>query len=184
MNKIFDGRSVLVIGGARSGKSTYAQRLIEAAAPLWVYVATAEGRDAEMAERIGRHRSDRRAGWRTIEEPIELGAVLREQVIPGAAVVVDCLTLWLSNLMEAGRDIDAEIVRLLDSLAGALGPVVFVANEVGQGIVPATPLGREFRDAQGRLNQAFAAACDVVVEVQAGLPRLLKPAPEFTLRLH
>ena len=169
-------RTVLVLGGARSGKSAYAQGLAEAAAAERLYLATAEAHDGEMAARIARHRADRGPGWATREEPISLIEALREEARPGRVVLVDCLTLWLSNLMLAGRDAEAEAARLAASLAALTGPVVFVSNEVGSGIVPDNPLGRAFRDAQGRANRLVAAACDAVVLVTAGLPRLLKPA--------
>ncbi len=168
-------RSVLVLGGARSGKSRYALALAEAAAPERVMIATAQAFDEEMAERIARHKAERGAGWTTREAPLLLAQALAEEARPGRVAVVDCLTLWLSNLLLAERDLEAA-TRDLAALALA-GPVIFVSNEVGQGIVPETPLGRAFRDAQGRANQALAAVCDAVVLVTAGLPRLLKPAP-------
>jgi adenosylcobinamide kinase / adenosylcobinamide-phosphate guanylyltransferase len=166
----------LVLGGARSGKSRYAEGLVSAL-PLpwqapWNYVATAEPGDAEMAERIASHRARRGPSWRTIEAPRDLTGSL--QVAGAAPVLVDCLTLWLSNLMLAGADIDAEMERLDHALAAAAAPVVMVANEVGYGIVPDHPLGRRFRDLQGVLNQRVAARADRVVLVVAGLPLALK----------
>jgi adenosylcobinamide kinase/adenosylcobinamide-phosphate guanylyltransferase len=176
-------RTVLVLGGARSGKTRYALALAEAASPQRVMIATAQAFDDEMAERIARHQAERGAGWTTREAPTALVEVLREAAGPGRAVVVDCLTLWLSNLLLAGEDMEAA-TRGLAALAPRLdGPTIFVSNEVGQGIVPETPLGRKFRDRQGRANQALAAACDAVVLVTAGLPRLLKPAPGLELPL-
>ena len=174
-------RSVLVLGGARSGKSRYALALAEAAAPQRVMIATAQAFDDEMAERIARHKAERGAGWTTREAPLALVETLAEAAGPGRVAVVDCLTLWLSNLLLAERDLEAA-TRALAALA-LTGPVIFVSNEVGQGIVPETPLGRAFRDAQGRANQALAAACDAVVLVTAGLPRLIKPAAAPDLRL-
>ena len=168
----------LVLGGARSGKSRYAESLVSALPPPWqarrTYVATAEPGDAEMTERIAVHRARRGASWRTIEAPRDLAGSL--QAACDAPVLVDCLTLWLSNLMLGGADIDAEMERLDHALAAAAAPVVMVANEVGYGIVPEHPLGRRFRDMQGVLNQRIAARADRVVLVVAGLPLALKGA--------
>ena len=165
-----------VLGGARSGKSRYAESLVAAAPPPWAYVATADPgesqRDGEMAERIAAHRARRGPRWRTIEAPRDLAAAL--ETCKTTPVLVDCLTLWLSNLMLAEADIDAETARLEDALAAAAGPVVLVANEVGSGIVPDYPLGRRFRDLQGVLNQRLAARADRVVLVVAGLPLAVK----------
>jgi len=176
-------RSVLVLGGARSGKSAYAQDLAEAAAPERLYLATAEAGDAEMAARIARHKAGRGPGWSTREEPLELAGALAVEARPGRAVLVDCLTLWLSNLMLSGRDVEAEIGRLAQAIGALAGPAVFVSNEVGLGIVPEMKLGREFRDWQGRANREAAKACDAVVFVAAGLPTLIKPAPLLEFRL-
>jgi adenosylcobinamide kinase / adenosylcobinamide-phosphate guanylyltransferase len=166
----------LVLGGARSGKSRYAEGLIATLPPPWqapwTYVATAEPGDAEMAERIAVHRARRGAAWRTIEAPRDLVGSLR--TASAAPALVDCLTLWLSNLMLAGADIEAEMERLDCVLAVAAAPIVMVANEVGYGIVPDHPLGRRFRDMQGVLNQRIAARADRVALVVAGLPLALK----------
>jgi adenosylcobinamide kinase / adenosylcobinamide-phosphate guanylyltransferase len=164
--------SVLVLGGARSGKSAYAERLVLESAPSAVYLATGTAGDGEMAERIRQHRARRGAAWTTVEEPLDLCGVLAGQARP---VLVDCLTLWLSNLMHAGADIGAETDRLTALLPRLAGPVVFVSNEVGLGIVPDNALAREFRDHAGRLNQAVAAAVDAVIFLAAGLPLQLKP---------
>lgn len=166
----------LVIGGARSGKSAYAEALIGAGAAA-TYLATADAGDAEMAARIRHHRQRRAASWTTVEEPLALGPALARCAGRERPVLVDCLTLWLANLMGAGREAAAETERLTVGLAALAGPVVFVTNEVGLGIVPATPLGRDFRDAAGRLNQAIAAVADRVVFVAAGLPLVLKEPP-------
>ena len=180
---LVSARSLLVLGGARSGKSAYAQSLSEAAAPERLYLATAEAGDAEMAARIQRHREERGAGWTTREEPLALAEALGAEARPGRVVLVDCLTLWLSNLMLAGRDVEAEIARLAEAIKALQGPTAIVSNEVGLGLVPETRLGREFRDAQGRANREVARACDAVVLVAAGLPRLLKPVPPPALSL-
>jgi adenosylcobinamide kinase / adenosylcobinamide-phosphate guanylyltransferase len=166
----------LVIGGARSGKSRYGEGLIAALPPPWrppwAYVATAQALDAEMAERIGAHRARRGPDWQTIEAPRDLvTALVACDTMP---VLVDCLTLWLSNLMLANANINSEIAGLEQTLAAAKTPVVLIANEVGSGIVPDHPLGRRFRDLQGVLNQRMAARADRVVLVVAGLPLALK----------
>ena len=164
----------LVLGGARSGKSRYAERLVEGAARAGTYCATAEAGDAEMAERIAAHRARRGPFWRTVEEPLAVASVIAEEVAGERPLLVDCLTLWLSNLLLAGRSADEEAAMLCSALRLAGGSVVLVANEVGLGLVPETPLGRQFRDAAGRLNQQVAALADRVVFLAAGLPLLLK----------
>jgi adenosylcobinamide kinase/adenosylcobinamide-phosphate guanylyltransferase len=169
----------LVLGGARSGKSRYAERLIENAATGATYCATGEPGDAEMQTRIAAHRARRQAGvcgtsWRTVEAPLALAETIVAAAHPERPVLVDCLTLWLSNVMLAGRVLDVEFAALLAALRQAAGPVVLVANEVGLGLVPETPLGRDFRDAAGRLNQEVAALAERVVFVAAGLPLVLK----------
>jgi adenosylcobinamide kinase / adenosylcobinamide-phosphate guanylyltransferase len=166
----------LVLGGARSGKSRYAEGVITALpppwTPPWAYVATAEAGDLEMAERIAGHRSRRGPQWETVEAPRDLPAALKS--CWGKPVLIDCLTLWLSNLMLANADIDAETALLEQALAAATAPVALVANEVGSGIVPDHPLGRRFRDLQGLLNQRIAARADRVVLVVAGIPLAVK----------
>jgi adenosylcobinamide kinase/adenosylcobinamide-phosphate guanylyltransferase len=168
-------RLTLVLGGARSGKSRYAESLVTALPAPWIYVATAEARDAEMAERIAAHQARRGAGWRTLETPRDVvGALTAHGTTP---VLVDCLTLWLANALLAGADVDAEIERLEAALEQASAPLVLVANEVGFGIVPDNALGRRFRDLQGLLNQRIAARADRVVLVVAGLPLTIKGSP-------
>lgn len=166
-------RATLVLGGARSGKSAHAERLAEASGRAPVYLATATAGDAEMAERIRRHRTRRGNRWTTIEEPLDLVDGLAA-CGEGRVVVVDCLTLWLSNLIDAGRDADAEGDRLALALDDLAGPAILVSNEVGLGIVPDNALARGFRDAAGRLNQKVAAAVERVVFVAAGLAMTLK----------
>lgn len=163
----------LVLGGARSGKSRHAETLLARLPPPWIYLATAQAGDDEMAARIAAHRARRGAHWRTIEAPRDLRGALA--ACGDAPVLLDCLTLWLSNLMLARADIGAEMDGLEAALAAAPAPVVAVANEVGSGIVPEFPLGRRFRDLQGTLNQRMAARADRVVLMVAGLALPLKP---------
>ncbi|WP_010543802.1 bifunctional adenosylcobinamide kinase/adenosylcobinamide-phosphate guanylyltransferase [Sphingomonas elodea] len=165
---------LLVLGGARSGKSRYAQARAESLPGDLVYVATAQPLDAEMEDRIARHRADRGPRWSTLDVPLDLPAAVPIQARPGRVLLVDCLTLWTSNLMFAERDLDAETEALAHAVAQAAGPVILVANEVGLGIVPDNALARRFRDAAGRLNQAIAAAADEVQFLAAGLPLRLK----------
>src|SRR5690606_34418388 len=157
------------------GKSTFAEGLVTRLPGPWLYVATGEARDAEMAERIALHVRRRGAGWITREAPLELADLVGGE---GAAapppMLIDCLTLWLSNVMLAERDVEAECARLVAALARAPGPIVAVSNEVGLGIVPDNALARAFRDAQGRLNAAVARAAQSVVLMAAGLPLTLK----------
>ncbi|MFQ5938966.1 MAG: bifunctional adenosylcobinamide kinase/adenosylcobinamide-phosphate guanylyltransferase [Alphaproteobacteria bacterium] len=168
----------LILGGAGSGKSAFAASLIEAClgrtAGGGIYLATAEPGDPEMAERIRRHRERRGRGWTTLEEPVRLVEALVAHARPEGPILVDCLTLWLSNLMGAGSDIAAETRRLAEALPGLRGPVVFVSNEVGLGIVPDNAPARAFRDHAGRLHQLLAASADRVVLMAAGLPLVLK----------
>lgn len=165
------GRITLVLGGARSGKSAYAERIIAALPPPWLYCATAEARDEEMRERIAHHQERRGDSWRTVEAPLDIAPVLEA---PAGPVLVDCLTLWLTNLMLAGRDAEAETAKLLCAAKACPAPIVLVSNEVGLGIVPDNALAREFRDRAGRLNQAVAAIANQVVFMAAGIPMVLK----------
>jgi len=167
-------RLALVLGGARSGKSGFAERLVESAGVPAIYIATAEARDDEMRQRIAAHRARRGPDWTTIEEPLELAACLESAGARARPILVDCLTLFLSNLLGARRDAGGEIARLLAVLPRLQGPIVMVANEVGLGIVPENEAAREFRDHAGRLNQGVAAQADRVVFMAAGLPLTLK----------
>ncbi|VTZ27716.1 Bifunctional adenosylcobalamin biosynthesis protein CobP [Methylocella tundrae] len=176
-------RSLLVLGGARSGKSRYAQSLAESSAVRPVLIATAQAHDAEMTARIARHAAERAPNWMLVEEPLELASALRREAGVDRIVVVDCATLWLSNLLLQEADLAKESEELAHSVQSLAGPVIFVSNEVGSGIVPENALARTFRDAQGRLNQALAKACDSVVLVTAGLALQLKPAEEPKFRL-
>ena len=202
-------RTTLVLGGARSGKSRRAQALAESFGPRRLFVATAEAFDAEMRERIARHRGERDASWRTVEAPLALPEALdaanalagghgAESGAGGGAgggaeggseggseggeaavdvILVDCLTLWLSNLVLGEHALEAPSERLLAALGRTAVPVVLVSNEVGSGLVPETPLGRRFRDDQGRLNQRVAQVCERVELVVAGLPLTIRGAP-------
>ena len=168
---------LLVLGGARSGKSAYAEArtlALRQGAAKASYLATAEAGDGEMRKRIAIHRARRAGAWVTHEEPLDLPGAIAKLAKPGAPVLVDCLTLWLSNLMGAGADIAAETDRLCAALVRAKGPVVLVSNEVGLGIVPDNKLARQFRDDAGRLHQAVGAVASHVVFVAAGLPLFLK----------
>lgn len=170
----------LVLGGARSGKSAYAQHRAEASAGRGAgrrltFVATAQAGDEEMAERIARHRADRDTRWETVEAPIALAQTLAK-LGEADVVLVDCLTLWLSNVLLAGLDVPEEGARLVRAAAACAAELWLVSNEVGLGLVPDNALGRRFRDEAGRLNQTMAAQADAVVFVAAGLPLVLKPS--------
>ena len=188
----------LVLGGARSGKSAYAERLAaRLAARLTigsgkevVYIATARAGDGEMATRIMFHRQQRPCAWRTVEEPLTLGDAVRHWCVPGRVVMIDCLTLWLSNLMLSDGVLHPDVgdialpalfhaqrTDFLDALEDAGADLVMVSNEVGMGIVPWGAISRSFTDEAGRLNQAVAALCEHAVFVVAGLPLALKGSP-------
>lgn len=176
----------LILGGARSGKSREAERRAADSGLAVTVIATAEALDAEMAARIRRHQDDRPAGWRTVEAPVALADTLRAEAAADRCLLVDCLTLWVANLLAdadrlpPGASADElplfrrERDALLATLPTLPGRIILVANEVGLGLVPETPLGRLFRDETGRLNQAVAALCPRVVFVAAGLPLVLK----------
>jgi adenosylcobinamide kinase/adenosylcobinamide-phosphate guanylyltransferase len=165
---------MFVIGGARSGKTAYALKTaLQPAATRRVMIATAEALDAEMAERIGRHQAERGDAWKTVEAPRDLAGAVRD-LTEGDVAVIDCLTLWISNLMLDGAEIGPAVAELTAALAASPADLVVISNEVGQGIVPDNALARRFRDEAGWANQALAAAADRVVLVTAGLPLLLK----------
>ncbi len=167
--------STLVLGGARSGKSRYAEELVEAYGK-GLYLATAEAvsDDEEMSTRILEHKKRRGNFWQTIEEPIDLANIIIGESSIDRPILIDCLTLWLSNLMFRDHDIDVVTAALVGALKQSSGPVVMVSNEVGLGIVPDNGLARAFRDNAGRLNQNIAAVCDRVVFMAAGLPMIMK----------
>lgn len=174
-------RAMLILGGARSGKSRYALNLaldharVAGGAPGMI--ATAQALDGEMEARIQRHKEERSDDWICTEEPIHLPRAIDQLAPQCGCILVDCLTLWLSNIMHADRDIAGDTQALIDAVERAPCRVVLVSNEVGLGLVPETPLGRAFRDAQGRLNQTLAAVCGQVSFIAAGLPMHLKGAP-------
>ncbi|WP_426285847.1 bifunctional adenosylcobinamide kinase/adenosylcobinamide-phosphate guanylyltransferase [Luteibacter sp. E-22] len=169
----------LVLGGARSGKSALAERLAHESGREVVYVATAQALDGEMADRIAHHRARRPAGWVLVEEPLALAAVLHQHARADRFLLVDCLTLWLSNLLgiDEGAHFASQRNVLLDGVCDLPGDIVFVSNEVGLGITPLGELTRRFVDEAGRLHQALAQRCDRVVFVAAGLPLTLKGTP-------
>ncbi len=163
----------LVLGGARSGKSRYAEDTITALPPPWTYVATAEAWDEEMRERIEQHKARRGAGWRTLEAPLALAQAL--QRAPAAQpLLIDCLTLWLTNLLMAEADIEGETAALEEMLRKRQAPTLLVGNEVGLGIVPENALARRFRDEAGRLHQRLAGGSGSVIFMVAGLPMTVK----------
>lgn len=165
-----------VLGGARSGKTRHALILAESAGLAPAYVATATAFDNEMQARIDAHKAERDSRWVTIEAPLALPGTIRTHAATDRVLLVDCLTLWLNNLMFGEEDVAQATDALCAALQEAGGPVILVSNEIGLGLVPETPLGRRFRDAQGRLNQRVAEVADRVTFVAAGLPLQLKPA--------
>ncbi|WP_296429553.1 bifunctional adenosylcobinamide kinase/adenosylcobinamide-phosphate guanylyltransferase [Yoonia sp.] len=167
----------LVLGGAASGKSAFAENLILRASDCPTYIATAQVYDDEMAQKVARHRDMRGTSWHTVEEPVEVAAAMRTAP-SGQPILIDCATLWLTNLILGDFDVAAYSKILLEAAASTKNPVVIVSNEVGQGIVPDNALARQFRNAQGILNQQIALQAELVVAVMAGLPLSLKgPLP-------
>ncbi len=163
----------LILGGARSGKSQYAEVLCENNEKK-IYLATAQAHDNEFKERIKTHQQRRKKSWLTIEEPLKLADVIATHSHPETVVLIDCLTLWLSNLLEHEKNPEQETNTLIKALTQAGGPVIMVSNEVGLSIVPENALARHFRDEQGKLNQALAKVATNVVFIAAGLPLILK----------
>jgi adenosylcobinamide kinase/adenosylcobinamide-phosphate guanylyltransferase len=164
------GRITLVIGGQRSGKSRHAEAIVAASGLRPAYLATATAGDAEMRERIARHRARRGDAWTLVEEPLELPNAIAGAASAGTFVLVDCLTLWVSNLLGCGRPVEPAADRLLAAFARLAGPVVIVSNEVGAGIIPTNPLARRFIDDLGTLNQRVGAAAEEVILMAAGIP--------------
>jgi len=162
-----------VLGGAASGKSQYAESLCFQSGKDKVYIATAQAFDDEMNEKIVNHQNQRGLDWLTVEAPLDLDAALADRSVD-EIVLLDCATLWLSNVLLAEKDLDKEIAVLLGSLSKCHANVIVVSNEVGHGVVPDNALARRFRNAQGQLNQRLAAQADLVVQVTVGLPRVLK----------
>jgi adenosylcobinamide kinase/adenosylcobinamide-phosphate guanylyltransferase len=166
----------LIIGGVRSGKSRLAERLAEESGLSVTYIATATAGDAEMQVRIATHRAHRNPSWKVIEEPIALAQALRTAASMNHCIVVDCLTLWLTNLLCAddSRQMDREYAALIEVLPSLSGRIIFVTNETGMGVIPMAELARRFCDEAGRLHQAIAEQCDRVILTVAGLPHVLK----------
>ncbi len=166
----------LILGGARSGKSHYAERLAQQSGHEVIYIATAQARDAEMQERITHHRTTRPAHWQTLEEPLTLALTLQNHAAPQRLLLVDCLTLWLTNLLclEDAQRLQAETNALRETLPRLPGHIILVSNEVGFGVVPMGELTRRYVDSAGRLHQQLAAQIETVVLMVAGLPQVLK----------
>lgn len=177
----------LVLGGARSGKSAYAESLAAAGVKPVIYIATASAGDVEMRARIDHHRQRRPAHWRTVEEPLALGAQIDQLASPDQLLVIDCLTLWLTNLMFSGAgdypevgelalpaQFEREVASFTRALEGSAGDIVLVSNEIGLGLTPMGAVSRRFMDEQGRMNQAAARLCERAVLMVAGLPLALK----------
>ena len=175
LTQVNESSLILVIGGARSGKSLYAENLASSYDHELIYLATAEPRDIEMKQRIQDHQSRRGRRWKTIEEPIHLATALQLNCKLNTFVLVDCLTLWLSNIMARANNFASEMKDLIVTLQHVEGRVVLVSNEVGLGIVPDNELARKFRDQAGLLNQSIASIADEVFLLSAGLPIKIKP---------
>ena len=169
--------TTLILGGAKSGKSYVAEKLALSATEKGArptYIATAQAFDEEMSGKIKQHRDRRGNKWHTVEAALKLPEAISSTSSPKRAILVDCLTLWLSNLIHVGLDAAQEFDKLIEAIENARGPLILVSNEVGQGIVPNNQLARRFRDLAGELNQVCAISCDKVIFVVAGLPQILK----------
>ena len=179
----FECKSVLVIGGASSGKSSFAENLLLKSSKSLIYLATATALDSEMDKRIKRHRSNRGERWTTIEESKSIVEVIAANAAPETAILVDCVTLWLTTLLSSKMDIKTETESLIALIPKLPGAIVFVTNELGTGIVPEVAIAREFRDYAGNLNQELANVCDAAYLIVAAKPILLKPVvqPEVIL---
>ncbi|PLW77674.1 bifunctional adenosylcobinamide kinase/adenosylcobinamide-phosphate guanylyltransferase [Cohaesibacter celericrescens] len=177
--------TTLIIGGARSGKSSFAESLCEQSVSNLIYIATSPrfDDDAEMVDRIEQHRARRGPRWHAIEEQIALTDIIQRHDAPDNAILIDCMTLWLNNLLYRKLPLDQQFAALVAALKGTTAKIVLISNEVGQGVVPSTSEGRHFRDHQGRLNQTLASCCDRVIEVKAGLPLQLKPINQPPIKL-
>ncbi|WP_075997185.1 bifunctional adenosylcobinamide kinase/adenosylcobinamide-phosphate guanylyltransferase [Salaquimonas pukyongi] len=168
-------QTTLILGGARSGKSRVAEQQVLATGLTPFYLATGRALDEEMRERIDKHRERRGKAWETVEEPLALADAVLQTALPGRVLLVDCLTLWVTNLMMADADVLRECESLIAALDSIRAPVFFVSNEVGLGIVPEDAMARQFRDLAGTVNQQMARRCEMVWFVAAGLPLKLKP---------
>ena len=179
----FDCKSVLVTGGAKSGKSRFAENLLLKSDKSLIYLATATAFDDEMRKRIKQHQSHRNQRWSTIEESISIVEVIKENAKRDTAILVDCITLWLTTLMVKEMDIEGETERLVELIPTLPGVIVIVTNELGTGLVPEVKMARQFRDYAGSLNQKLASVCDAAYLVVAAQPILLKPVlqPEISL---
>ncbi|MBO6816106.1 MAG: bifunctional adenosylcobinamide kinase/adenosylcobinamide-phosphate guanylyltransferase [Rhizobiaceae bacterium] len=166
--------TTFILGGARSGKSRFAEQSVVKSGLKPVYIATGRAFDDSMVDRIHHHRDRRGDEWTTVEEPLALVDALRQSSFPGSMILVDCLTLWITNLMMAEADVIKECAGLIEFLGGTQVPVVLVSNETGQGVIPDNAMAREFTDLAGSVHQEVAAACDHVYLVTAGIPQKLK----------
>ena len=168
--------SALILGGARSGKSRYAEELAIESGKDVIYIATAKVLDNEMKERVRHHKNDRPAHWTTVEEPLLLANMLEDYASPNRIILVDCLTMWLTNLLTENDDalLETQVKQLHTSLAKLSGDVIFVSNEVGMGIIPLGELTRKFVDEAGRLHQQLAQQVNIVTLMVAGLPHIIK----------